>query len=82
MPELETLAQGLQALRKLQEHADNTTGIPAPDAAVCRPCMNYAVALMRGGKAAELRHLRCAQAQQWQAEVRAAYRLADQIVPR
>lgn len=82
MTELEILARGLQALRELEEHATTRAGIPVLTPAACRPCMTFAAALLRGGDPAELLHLRCEQTQVWHLQVQAAFRLADQVMPR
>jgi hypothetical protein len=73
------LADGVLALISLEEHAQSHAGIPVLDSSVCRPCMRYAAAVLRGSDPPAAVHLRCAESRQWFIDAVAAYELAKHL---
>jgi hypothetical protein len=81
--DLQTMADGFQALAKLDEHS-YSAGIPfvpygGRPGSWCGPCSKFAAALLRHETPAEALHLRCPQAQAWQQQVDAAVGLVKSI---
>lgn len=77
-----TLTAGLEALRKLDEHAEKHAGIPGmtPGVNVCAGCMRYAVQVsLQRRNPRDVLAERCVEAQIWQRRVWAAYELIGEI---
>jgi hypothetical protein len=79
MNDLETMAHGLQALRNIEQHADQQ-GIPALTATACRDCMRAAAAILQRRPADEVNALFCAPMQQWRDQLTAAHHVADEVL--
>lgn len=80
MTDAEILARGWHALKQLDRHADDISGLfdHRPYDVWCGACAKYSRAVAADAPPAAVLHLRCEAAQQWQQDVQAADQVAQQ----